>query len=61
MGVILGKRAKHSIEPSAVFTRVQQILTPEQLKAFQEFQTSQRELQMAGMKMAAKMFAPKGQ
>ena len=44
-----------------VFARAQQVLTPEQLKAFQEFQTSQRELQMAGMKMAAKMFAPKSQ
>jgi hypothetical protein len=40
-------------------TRAQQILTPEQAAAFQQFQTSQRELQIAGMKMAAQMFAPK--
>jgi len=39
--------------------RVQQILNPDQLTAFQQFQTTQRQLQMAGMKMAAKMFAPK--
>jgi hypothetical protein len=42
-----------------VLARVQQVLTPEQLKAFQEFQISQRELQMTGMKMAKTMFAPK--
>jgi hypothetical protein len=39
--------------------RVRPILTPEQFDAFQQFQTSQRELQLAGMKMAAQMFAPK--
>jgi len=42
-------------------TRAQQILTPEQATAFQQFQTAQRELQIAGMKMAAQMFAPKSQ
>src|ERR1035437_4924617 len=42
-------------------TRAQQILTPEQATAFQQFQTAQRELQIMGMKMAANMFAPKGQ
>lgn len=42
-------------------TRAQQILTPEQATTFQEFQKTQRELQIMGMKMAANMFAPKGQ
>ena len=42
-------------------TRAQQILTPEQATAFQQFQTAQRELQIMGMKMAANMFAPKSQ
>jgi hypothetical protein len=41
------------------FARARQILNPEQLVAFQQFQASQRELQLAGMKMAAQMFAPK--
>ncbi len=41
------------------FARARQILNPEQLVAFQQFQTSQRELQLAGMNMAAQMFAPK--
>lgn len=40
-------------------TRAQQILTPEQATAFQQFQAAQREMQIAGMKMAAQMFAPK--
>jgi hypothetical protein len=38
-----------------------QILTPDQLTAFQQFQNSQRELQLAGMKMAAQMFGKKSQ
>ncbi|HZL79350.1 MAG TPA: hypothetical protein VFC17_10905, partial [Candidatus Limnocylindrales bacterium] len=42
-------------------TRAQQILTPEQAAAFQQFQTAQRQLQIMGMKMAANMFAPKSQ
>ena len=42
-------------------TRAQQILTPEQATAFQQFQTAQRQLQIMGMKMAGNMFAPKGQ
>ncbi len=42
-------------------TQAQQILTPEQLTAFQGFQKAQRDLQIAGMKMAAQMFAPKAQ
>ena len=42
-------------------TRAQQILTPEQAMAFQQFQTAQRQLQIMGMKMAANMFAPKSQ
>jgi hypothetical protein len=41
--------------------QARQILTPEQATAFEEFQKTQRELQIAGMKMAAQMFAPKGQ
>jgi hypothetical protein len=41
--------------------RAQQILTPEQTKTFEEFQKTQRDLQIMGMKMAASMFAPKGQ
>lgn len=44
-----------------VLTRVQQILTPEQLTAFQQFQESRRTLQINSMKIAAKMFAPKTQ
>ncbi len=44
-----------------VLTRAQQILTPEQLAAFQDFQKAQRQMQIAGMKMAAQMFAPKNQ
>lgn len=35
------------------------ILTPEQLAAFEQFQATQRRTQIAGMKMAAKLFAPK--
>ncbi|MGD0745679.1 MAG: hypothetical protein ABSA45_11045 [Verrucomicrobiota bacterium] len=42
-------------------TQAQQILTAEQLVAFQDFQKTQRQLQIAGMKMAAQMFAPKSQ
>ncbi len=41
--------------------QAQRILTPEQLTAFQSYQKTQRELQIAGMKMAAQMFAPKSQ
>jgi hypothetical protein len=44
-----------------VLARARQILTAEQLASFQQFQTAQRELQIAGMKMAAQMFAPKSQ
>ncbi|MDE3066150.1 MAG: hypothetical protein KGJ60_01220 [Verrucomicrobiota bacterium] len=44
-----------------VLTRAQQILTPAQLAAFQDFQRAQRQLQIAGMKMAGQMFAPKSQ
>ena len=42
-------------------TKAQQILTPDQSKAFADFQKTQRDLQMMGMKMAASMFAPKSQ
>ncbi|MEI8292052.1 MAG: hypothetical protein WCH99_21490 [Verrucomicrobiota bacterium] len=41
--------------------KAQQILTPDQIKAFADFQKNQRDMQMMGMKMAANMFAPKGQ
>lgn len=41
--------------------RAQQVLTPEQAIAFEQFQTGQRQMQLAGMKMAAQMFAPKSQ
>ena len=40
-------------------TKAQQILTPDQSKAFADFQKTQRDMQMMGMKMAASMFAPK--
>ncbi len=40
--------------------RAQQILTPEQYEAFDKSQKTQRDMQMMGMKMAAKMFAPSG-
>lgn len=41
--------------------RAQQILTPDQLAAFQEFQTTQRNLQVTGLKMASQMFKPANQ
>lgn len=44
-----------------ILTQARQILTPKQLTAFQDFQKTQRQLQIAGMKMAAQMFAPKSQ
>lgn len=44
-----------------VLAKAQQILTPEQFAAFKEFHTSQSAMQLVGMKMAAKMFAPKSQ
>ena len=39
--------------------RAQQILTPEQYEVFAKSQTAQRDMQMLGLKMAAKMFGPK--
>ncbi|HEX4262793.1 MAG TPA: hypothetical protein VH597_00530 [Verrucomicrobiae bacterium] len=39
-------------------SRAQTILSPEQFTAFQEFQKTQRDLQMAGLKVAAQMFKP---
>ncbi len=42
-----------------VFDHARQFLSADQLTAFQAFLKSQRELQIAGMQMAAKMFAPK--
>jgi len=41
--------------------QAQRILTPAQATQFQQFQASQRQLQIMGMKMAAQMFAPKSQ
>ncbi len=41
--------------------QAQKILTPEQAKQFAQFQDSQRQMQIMGMKMAAQMFAPKSQ
>lgn len=42
-----------------VLARARQILTPPQAASFEQFQTSQRDLQIASMKMAARMFGPK--
>lgn len=41
------------------FAKAQQILTPDQAAAFQQFQTSWRQMQVSAMKMAAQMF-PQG-
>lgn len=41
--------------------RAKQILSEPQFAAFQQFQTQQRDMQIAGMKMAAKMFGTKSQ
>ena len=37
-------------------TRAQQFLTPDQLNAYKEFQVTQRNMQVAGLKMAGQMF-----
>ena len=42
-------------------TKAQQILTPDQIKAYADFQKTQRDMQLMGMKMAASMYAPKNQ
>ena len=42
-------------------TRAQQILSPEQLNAFQDFQKTQRDMQVTGLKMASQMFKPSSQ
>jgi hypothetical protein len=42
-----------------ILAHARQILTPEQITAFEQFQIAQSKMQMAGMKMAAQMFAPK--
>ncbi len=42
-----------------ILNQARQFLTAEQLQSLEQFQTSQRELQITGMKMAAQMFAPK--
>jgi hypothetical protein len=39
-------------------SRAQQILSPDQLTAFQQYLNNQQTMQKAGMQMAAKMFAP---
>jgi hypothetical protein len=42
-------------------TQAGKILTPDQLTQFQQFQKTQRDMQMMGLKMASQMFAPKNQ
>jgi hypothetical protein len=42
-------------------SRATNILSPDQLAPFQKFLASQREMQMVGMKMGMKMFAPKAE
>jgi hypothetical protein len=42
-----------------ILERARKILTPEQLKDFEQFQAMQRKMQIAGMRMAGQMFAPK--
>jgi hypothetical protein len=42
-----------------VLARARSILSPEQITALEQFQAMQRKMQIAGMKMAAQMFAPK--
>jgi hypothetical protein len=44
-----------------ILAQAKQILTPEQLTSFEQFQTTQRQMQIVGMKMAEQMFAPKSQ
>jgi hypothetical protein len=41
-------------------TRAQQILSPDQFTVFQEFQKTQRNMQVTGLKMAAQMFNSSG-
>jgi hypothetical protein len=41
--------------------RVRPILTPEQASAFEKHQSTQREMLISSMKLAARMFAPAGQ
>src|ERR1051325_9794261 len=43
-----------------MLARVQNILTPEQYTAYEKFVSAQRQMQIAGMKMAAQMFGTKG-
>jgi len=40
--------------------QAKKILTPAQLAQFEQYQASQRQMQIMGMKMAGQMFAPKG-
>ena len=40
--------------------QAKKILTPAQLAQFEQYQVSQRQMQIMGMKMAGQMFAPKG-
>jgi hypothetical protein len=39
-------------------SRAQSILSPEQFTAFQDFQKTQRDMQLTGLKMASQMFKP---
>jgi hypothetical protein len=40
-----------------VLARAKQILSPDQFTSFQTYQVQQRDMQIAGMKMAAQMFS----
>jgi hypothetical protein len=42
-----------------ITAQAKQILTPEQLTSFEQFQTAQRQMQTVGMKMAVQMFGQK--
>ena len=43
-----------------MLARAQNILTPEQFTAYEKFVSAQRQMQIAGMKLAAQMFGTKG-
>lgn len=53
----LAKFAQEKVQlDQQVLARAKQFLTPEQLTAYEQYQTQQREMQVAAMNMAAKMF-----
>jgi capsule polysaccharide export protein KpsE/RkpR len=59
-GTYLGKISR-SLTSLKMEYKLLQMLTPEQLKDFEQFQARQRKMQITGMKMAGQMFAPKSQ